>query len=60
MAELFLIFHHHILKSRLQSWHMKCYDKILSTDEDKYMFACYSGFFAEIFSKIRVVCLYET
>lgn len=46
-----------ILFGRLQAWHSKCYDKRLSTVEDKYVFACYSGFFAEIFARIRPVRL---
>ena len=39
----------------MQSWHAKCYDRKVLSDKDKYLFACYSGFFAEIFVKIRAV-----
>lgn len=40
---------------RLQQWHAKCYDKKVFSDQEKYLFACYSGFFAEVFAKIRLV-----
>ncbi len=39
--------------ARLQSWHIECYDKPLSTDEEKFKFANYSGFCAEIFAKVQ-------
>lgn len=45
-----------ILFPRLQAWNRKCYSskKSLATDEDKYLFSTFSGFFAEIFTKVLV------